>query len=286
MKYNGDTDMDIYEKGPVSLHLSDLNLLEECTSKLQDVQIFQHCQLGKVLVINNEIHNVEKWAPIYHEAITHIPMMFIEQPKSVLILGGGDLYAAKILLEYPSVEQIVICDHDPNVIRLTQKYYAHADHVVNDSRIRFIYNDAKQYLNNCSEKFDLIIDDCFNLVETFDETDNIFEVLHGLLTEDIGICCSLLYRHIFEQHTMQLTKERLLKKQKTVLSLVAVPEYPGVLHLLTIWGKSKNLSQNLKTSKNLWHKKCLEEDIQCGILFSPQYCQFYLYLPPYIRKLL
>lgn len=278
--------MEIYENEPVSLYLSNLELLEECTSKLQNVQIFQHCQLGKVLVIDNEIHNVEKWAPFYHEAITHIPMMFIEQPQTILILGGGDLYAANIILEYPSVMRVVICDYDPNVIRLTQKYYSHADKVVNDSRVQFIYNDAKQYLKNCNEKFDLIIDDCFNLVEAFDDTDNIFEVLNNLLTNDIGICCSLLYRHIFEKYVMQTTKERLFEKYKTILSLVTVPEYPGVLHLLAIWGKAKSLSQNLKDSINMWHKKCLAENIQCGALFSPQYCQFYLYLPPYIKKLL
>lgn len=92
--------MEIYEKEPVSLHLSNLELLEECSSELQTVQIFQHYQLGRVLVINNEIHNVEKWAPFYHEAITHIPMMFVENPQTVLILGGGDLYAAKIILVY------------------------------------------------------------------------------------------------------------------------------------------------------------------------------------------
>ena len=278
--------MELYEKEPVSLYLSDLNLLEECISELQNVQVFQHGQLGKVLVINHEIHNIEKWAPFYHEAITHIPMMFIEYPKTVLILGGGDLYAASIILDYPTVEHVVICDYDPNVIYLTNKYYPHADKVINDSRIQFIYKDAKQYINNCNEKYDLIIDDCFNLVVAFNEKDNIFGVLNELLTDDIGVCCSLLYRHIFEQYIMRTTSERLFKKHKTILSLITVPEYPGILHLLAIWGKATSLSQNLKASTNIWHKKCLEQNIQCGTLFSPRYCQFYLYLPPYIKKLL
>ena len=199
--------MEIYEKELVSLYLSDMELLEECVSELQNVRIFQHQQLGKVLVINEEIHNVENWAPFYHEAITHIPMMFIEQPKTVLILGGGDLYAAEIILKYPSVNRVVICDYDPNVIHLTQKYYSHADKVIANSHVQFIYQDAKKYIYNCNEKFDLIIDDCFNLVETFNDTDNIFEALLNLLTNNIGICCSLLYRHIFEQYVMQTTKE-------------------------------------------------------------------------------
>ena len=42
-------------------------------------------------------------------------MMFLEEPRSVLILGGGDLYAAEIALQYPSVEQVTLCDHDPKL---------------------------------------------------------------------------------------------------------------------------------------------------------------------------
>lgn len=278
--------MEIYEKEPVSLYLSNLELLEECTSELQNVQVYQHSPLGKVLVIDNEIHNIEKWAPFYHEAISHIPMMFIEHPQTVLILGGGDLYAADIILKYPTIKNVIICDYDPNVIYLTQKYYPHANRVISDPRVHIIYNDARQYLKNCHDKYDLVIDDCFNLVEAFDEKDNIFNVLNDLLTDDIGVCCSLMYRHIFEEYVMKKTKERLYEKHKTVFSLIAVPEYPGILHLLTIWGKAKSLSQNLKNSTNVWHKQCMAENIQCGNLFSPRYCQFYLYLPPYIKKLL
>lgn len=283
---HGGNCMEIYEKELVSLYLSNMKLLEECISEIQKVQVFQHQQLGKVLVINDEIHNVENWAPFYHEAITHIPMMFIKQPKTVLILGGGDLYAAKIVLEYPTIERVVICDYDPNVICLTQKYYSHASKVIDDSRVQFIYKNAKQYISTCNEKYDLIIDDCFNLVDDFDDSDNIFEKLTHLLTKNIGVSCSLLYRHIFEQYVMQTTKKRLFEKNNTVLSLVTVPEYPGILHLLAIWGESKYLSQKMKESINIWHKECISQNIHCGTIFSPKYCDFYLYLPPYIKKLL
>lgn len=278
--------MEFHEEESISLYLSNMELLEECNTKIQKVKIYQHHELGKVLVINDEVQNVEKWYPCYHEAITHIPMMFLEEPHKILILGGGDLYAANILLKYPSVERIIICDHDANVVKMTQKYYSHANAVSEDSRIQFIYMDAKQYIYNCNEQFDLIIDDCFNLVSDFIETDNIFEKLNKLLTENTGVCCSLLYRHIFDNYVMQATKKRLFKTRKTVLSLITVPEYPGILHLLAIWGKSIYLSQSMKETVNIWHRKCLEKNISCGKLFSPKFCQFYLYLPPYIRELL
>ena len=195
--------MEIYEKESVSLYLSNMVQLENGESNVQSIQIYQHPNLGKVLVINGEIQNVEKWAPLYHEAIVHIPMMFLEEPRSVLILGGGDLYAAEIALQYPSVEQVTLCDYDPEIIRLTSKHYVHAQSVLNNPKVTICYQDAKEYIKECTKKFDLIVDDCFNLIKDFAPHDQIFKQLANLLTPGIGVCSSLMYRHIFDQFTIE-----------------------------------------------------------------------------------
>lgn len=278
--------MEFFEKRSVSLYLSDIELIEKTNSKVQSIQIYQHKMLGKILVIDGEIHNVEKWSPLYHEAIVHIPMMFIEQPQSVLILGGGDLYAAEIALQYPSVKEVVLCDYDPEIIQLTKKYYPHAKNVLNNRKLSIIYQDAKQYLADCNKQFDLIVDDCFNLVEDFRPSDNIFQVLYNHLTPQIGVCSSLVYRHIFDISTITKTKEDLFSQYKTILSLVTVPEYPGVLHLLTMWGKSTFLAQDMFQSINIWHINMLKNKQPCGKFFDPRYCSYYLYLPSYIKKIL
>ncbi len=279
--------MDIYEKESVSLHLSNMIQLESKESKVQSIQIYQHPELGKVLVIDGEIQNVEKWAPLYHEAIVHIPMMFIEEPRAVLILGGGDLYAAEIVLQYPTVEQITLCDYDPEVIRLTSKHYAHAQAVLDNPKISVCYQDAKKYIKECPNKYDLIVDDCFNLIKDFSPQDRVFAQLDNLLTPGIGVCSSLMYRHIFDQFTIAQTSKNLLSQFNTVLSLVTVPEYPGILHLLTMWGRSIYLSQNLSTSKNRYHADMIQSgDRLAGQIFDPKFCKYYLYLPKYIKRIL
>jgi spermidine synthase len=279
--------MEIYEKESVSLYLSNMVQLENEESNVQSIQIYQHPNLGKVLVINGEIQNVEKWAPLYHEAIVHIPMMFLEEPRSVLILGGGDLYAAEIALQYPSVEQVTLCDYDPEIIRLTSKHYVHAQSVLNNPKVTICYQDAKEYIKECTKKFDLIVDDCFNLIKDFAPHDQIFKQLANLLTPGIGVCSSLMYRHIFDQFTIEQTNKNLLSQFNTVLSLVTVPEYPGILHLLTMWGHSIYLSQDLPTSKNRYHMDMLQfGNHQISEIFDPKFCKYYLYLPKYIKNIL
>lgn len=279
--------MEIHEKESVSLHLSNMVQLENEESKVQSIQIYQHPELGKVLVINGEIQNVEKWAPLYHEAIVHIPMMFLEEPRSVLILGGGDLYAAKIALQYPSVEQVTLCDYDPEIIRLTAKHYGHAQSVLDNPKVKICYQDAKKYIKECQKKYDLIVDDCFNLVKDFSPQDQVFAQLAELLTPSVGVCSSLMYRHIFDQFTIEQTSKNLLSQFNTVLSLVTVPEYPGILHLLTMWGRSIHLSQDLSTSQNRYHVDIIQSgDRFVGQIFDPKFCKYYLYLPKYIKNIL
>lgn len=268
--------MSFFENEPVSLYLDGLALIDKRNGPLQDVQVYMHSQLGKVLIINNEVQHVENWMPYYHESIVHIPMMFLMSAEKVLILGGGDLFAAREVLKYNSVQKVVLCDYDENVIKLTQQYYDHANNVMSDPRLEIKVMDAKEYIDQCNEQFDLIIDDCFNLVEAYDSSD-IFIKFKSLLTPT-GVCSSLIYRHVFDSKVMSKTHQRLISKQKTVLSLVTVPEYPGVLHLLTIWGNSKYLSQHLKKSLNLEHDRI---SLSCK-LFNSKFCKFYLYIPKYI----
>lgn len=273
--------MDFYENEKVALYLNNLNLIEDSSSSVQNVQLYKHDQLGKVLIIDDEIQHVENWIPYYHEAITHIPSMFIEKIEKILILGGGDLYAASEILKYNSVKKIVLCDHDINVINLTERYYTHAKNVLSDKRFCLVVSDAIKYINECSEKFDLIIDDCFNLVDAF-KNEKIFNTLKSMLSSN-GVCCSLVYRHIYDKNIMCKTAERLFRNHKTVISLVTVPEYPGIFHILSMWGNSVYLNQNMETSKNKEHVDSF--NLKCE-LFNSNYCKYYLHIPKYLESVL
>ena len=63
--------------------------------------------------------------------------------------------------------------------------------------------------------------------------------------------------------------------------MVAVPEYPGILHLETIWGNSKCLSQSAQRVVNR-----IQLNNNCGMFnyYNPDYLSYYLYLPPYIKN--
>lgn len=54
----------------------------------------------------------------YHEALVHPALAALDNPKTVLIFGGGDGLAVREVLKYPSVEKVVLVDLDPAMTEL------------------------------------------------------------------------------------------------------------------------------------------------------------------------
>ena len=274
-----------HEKELMSIHLEGLELICKANSQKQMVLLYNHPILGKVLIINDEIQHIEKYQSLYHEQLVHLPMCFTNDPKSVLILGGGSLFAAYEVLKYPSIQSVTLCDHDPEVLKIMEKYYSHAQNVMKDNRFHYVNRDGIEFLHDCTYKYDIIINDCFNLLKE-NVKYPIYERLFSLLSPT-GICSDVIYRHIFDGNITKQSIQEINKRGNLALSLVLVPEYPGVLHIQTIFGKNTNISQKASTTINSFQKKIIndEEDLIYQ-LFNPAFLPFYLYLPPYIRQII
>lgn len=279
----------INEKGSVSLFLSGLSPIERISSKAnKKIELYSHKELGKVLVINDEIQHVEAWASLYHEIIVHLPCLYIKNVKTALILGGGSLYAAREILKYDSIEQVTLVDFDLEVLNLIQRNYFHAGEVLEDKRLKIVTKEAFQYVQNSDSQFDLIINDSIDLFNQSKKfvAKNVFKLLASRLTNK-GICSDVIYRHIFEKTTTLKTVNFLKDNFNSAFSLINIPEYPGVLHLLSLWGNNEKLSQDGKIIYNRIQKRWVSnsETNQCEI-YNPNFLAFYLYLPPYLKKII
>ena len=277
--------MEYYENEPVSLFLKDLKVIEAYKSPKQSVGFFEHPWLGKILIINGEIQHIEQYQTLYHELLVHLPAAFVPIVRTVLIIGGGSLFAAYEALKYPSVESVTLCDYDRSVLELMVRYYSHARAVLQDKRFHYIERDARDFIREAPPKtYDLIINDCFNLAaESNQNNTSYFKLLSNLCT-NTGTCVDIIYRHIFDKQVTIDTLSYLNAENRLALSLVSVPEYPGVLHIETIWGDSPYIAQSRKKPANLYQCQVLTENIASPFRFySPKNIPFYLYLPPYIR---
>lgn len=260
--------------------------IESYRSHRQAIQLLKHLWLGKVLIINGEIQHIEKYQTLYHEILIHLPSAFIPSLKTALIIGGGSLFAAYEILKYPTVDSVVLCDYDHTVLDLMYTYYPHARAVLQDRRFHYIEQDGRDFIKEHRGKYDLVVNDCFNLaLESNQYNISYFTLLSNLSTE-LGVCVDVIYRHIFDKQVTIDTLSYLNKEKRLALALVTVPEYPGILHIETIWGNSPHISQSMQNTANQYQRDIISGKANSPFqYFSANNLPFYLYLPPYVRNM-
>lgn len=100
----------------------------------------------------------------YHEALVHPAFAaYGEDPKRVLVLGGGDGLALREIEKYPSVETIQLVDLDPDMTHVSEAVPALGDlnnHSFHDPRVTVTNADAFVWLDSVqTEPFDIAIVD-------------------------------------------------------------------------------------------------------------------------------
>ena len=91
----------------------------------------------------------------YHEALVHPAMLLSNNPRRVLVLGGGDGLALREILKYPSVEQVTLVDLDPNMTQLSSRFPLLADlnhHSFENARVHVINQDAFIWLERTTDE--------------------------------------------------------------------------------------------------------------------------------------
>jgi len=78
--------------------------------------IFRNPKFGTVMALDGIIQTTEKDEFIYHEMLTHVPLMAHGSAKKVLIIGGGDGGMLREVLKHQSVESVTQVEIDQAVI--------------------------------------------------------------------------------------------------------------------------------------------------------------------------
>lgn len=128
-------------------------------SAFQHIQILDTYQYGRALVLDGVVQTTEADEHVYHEMLTHVPLLTHPHPKRVLIIGAGDGGILREALKHP-VEQATLVEIDAAVIRLSKKYLRKicAD-AFEDPRVRVLVDDGAKFLKTTDESFDAIVVD-------------------------------------------------------------------------------------------------------------------------------
>lgn len=126
----------------------------------QEIKILDSDHYGKMLLLDGLIQSTELDEYRYHESLVHPAMCAHPDPKSVLIIGGGEGASAREVLKHPSVQRLVMVDIDGILVDTCKQYLAewHGGAFF-DQRFELVVQDGLDYVHSCTEEFDVIIVD-------------------------------------------------------------------------------------------------------------------------------
>ncbi|THV02826.1 hypothetical protein K435DRAFT_852469 [Dendrothele bispora CBS 962.96] len=128
-------------------------------SLFQDVLVFESETYGNVLVLDGAIQCTERDEFSYQEMITHLPMASHPNPERVLVIGGGDGGVVREVLKYDSVKEVVLCDIDEAVPRVSKIYLPHMADVLSNPKVTVHIGDGFALLQSHTSTYDVIVTD-------------------------------------------------------------------------------------------------------------------------------
>jgi spermidine synthase len=126
-------------------------------TKYQMVEIIDTEFYGRCLVLDGKIQSSQFDEYIYHETLIQPALTLHPEPKSAMIVGGGEGAVLREILRHPSIEQIVMVDIDREVVELCKEYLPEWHQgAFEDLKVKVHYMDARKYLRKTDEVFDVI----------------------------------------------------------------------------------------------------------------------------------
>ena len=137
-----------------------LRILYDEKSDQQHVQLIETARFGRMLLLDGVVQTTEADEHVYHEMLSHTPILAHGSAKRVLIIGGGDGGMLREVCRHPGVETVTMVEIDAAVVEFSKKHLPSLSAgAFEDPRLDLVIEDAAAYVRRSRKKFDVIIAD-------------------------------------------------------------------------------------------------------------------------------
>jgi spermidine synthase len=135
-------------------------VLHEERTEHQDLVLFEHRYFGKMLMLDGATQVTSADEFVYHEMMTHVPMLAHGEARDVLIVGGGDCGIAEEALKHGSLERLTQVEIDASVVEFSKIHFPEfTNPVLSDPRFELVIADGMKYVAETDRRFDVAIVD-------------------------------------------------------------------------------------------------------------------------------
>ncbi len=161
-------------------------LLHEVRTEHQHLVIFENPVMGRVMALDGVIQTTEADEFIYHEMLTHVPILAHGAVKRVLIIGGGDGGMLREVTKHRGIEHITMVEIDGTVVDMCKEFLPnHSKGAYDDPRLNLVIDDGMRFVATTEEKFDVIISDSTDPIGPGEVlfSENFYQACHRCLND-------------------------------------------------------------------------------------------------------
>jgi spermidine synthase len=135
-------------------------MLYDSKTDHQRLKVFLNGTFGRVLTLDDVVQTTEGDNFIYHEMLTHVPILAHGAARRVLIIGGGDGGMAREVLRHDSVEHVTMVEIDAGVVDFSKEYLPMLSAgAFDDPRLELVIADGAEFIRQTKGGYDVIIVD-------------------------------------------------------------------------------------------------------------------------------
>ncbi len=246
-------------------------------TEFQEIAVLDTVQCGRMLVLDGMVQTTIADEYIYHEMIAHVPLRTHPDPRSVLVIGGGDGGVVREICRYPQVEKIKLVEIDAGVVEASRQFLPEISSALEDPRLEIIYQDGREYVSSRNNEFDVIIVDSTEPVAIAEGLFGtpFYQGVFKALREG-GILVAQTESPFYNGTLLQTTFRRIHSIfPQAFLYLASVPTYPSGLWSFTLGTKIVSPMEPAG------------DYLPTGLrYYSPEIHRSSFILPPFVQELL
>ena len=162
-------------------------ILYDSETSHQRLRVFDNNKLGRVLTLDGVVQTTTGDEYMYHEMLSHTPILAHGAAKCVLIIGGGDGGMAREVLRHKTVEHVTMVEIDAGVVDFSKKFLPTISNgAFDDPRLELVIADGAAFVRETEQRYDVMIVDSTDPIGPGEVlfTDTFYDHAHALLNED------------------------------------------------------------------------------------------------------
>ncbi|MCL6548946.1 MAG: polyamine aminopropyltransferase [Alicyclobacillus sp.] len=246
-------------------------------TRYQGLDVVETAEYGRMLVLDGCIMTTDYDEFVYHEMLAHVALHTHPQPKSVLVVGGGDGGVIREVLKHPSVERAVLAEIDDRVIEASKRFFPQISSGFGDPRVDVQVTDGIQYVADHPGEFDVILVDSTDpvgpAVGLFSR--EFYRSVHRALREDGVFAAQTESPFVNRELIRRVFSDVRSVFAQTHLYLAYVPTYPTGMWSFTLGSKRHQPLPGPQAARTAGLR-----------YYSPEVHRAAFVLPPFVQELI